>query len=605
YQSPYGTREARINLRRKAEANSIYAFAVMDDVTERRELERQMAQAPAPTKPTETLAPAEQQVFENLGKAISKAAGPAPSQQPKAPSLAPAAREVPLLKPVALPQPLLIALQKTTSAVAIVHEGQPLFANQRLTQLLGHADVTSLLNDAAFWSVLQNAPQRLGRLKLPNANGQHSEFVVSRHNMPWKSGAADQFTFEPLLTDHHLEIPTAIKTAPVETAPAAPQPARASTTSGSAANDELRAILDICADGIVTLDASGLIKNFSAGAEAIFGFRSAEVIGKPFSLVLDENSASVFDEYLGGLSGRGLASVFNDGREVMGVVKQGGQVPLFMTLGRISSEGKSPAYCAVLRDITAFKRSEAELRAAKDAAESASRHKSEFLARVSHELRTPLNAIMGFSDMMRSGRYGEIGNERYRGYLNDIHNSSTHLLSMINDLLDLSKIESGKLELNFTAVSIVDCFNEAQRLLQDQATRARVVIRKSFTSDLPRVVADQQALKQVLVNLLSNAIKYTDAGGQVVASARLDGYGALALSLQDTGIGMGKTELDKALKPFMRVETPGRDRPGTGLGLPLTKALVEANRANFNVTSEPGKGTRVEITFPTTRVLAE
>ncbi len=605
YQSPYGTREARINLRRKAAANSIYALAVMEDVTERRELERQMAQAPAPTKPPETLAPAEQQVFENLGKAISRAAGPAPSQKPIAPALAPAARQVPILKPVALPSPLLIALQKTTSAVAIMLEGQPLFANQRLIQLLGHKDATSLLNDGAFWLVLQNTPQRLGRLKLPNAMGHHHEYVVSRHNMPWKSGAADQFTFEPLLTDHHLEIPTPIKSDPVVPAPTAPLLAPKSATTGSASNDELRAILDICADGIVTLDAGGFIKNFSAGAEAIFGFRSAEVIGKPFSLVLEANSASVFDEYLGGLSGRGLASVFNDGREVTGVVKQGGQVPLFMTLGRISSEGKSHAYCAVLRDITAFKRSEAELRAAKDAAESASRHKSEFLARVSHELRTPLNAIMGFSDLMRSGRYGEIGNERYRGYLNDIHNSGTHLLSMINDLLDLSKIESGKLELNFTAVSIADCFNDAQRLLQDQATRARVVMRKSFAPDLPRVVADQQALKQVLVNLLSNAIKYTDAGGQVVASARLDEYGALALSLQDTGIGMGQAELDRALKPFMRVETLGRERPGTGLGLPLTKALVEANRAGFKITSEPGKGTRVEITFPTTRVLAE
>ena len=605
YQSPYGSREARINLRRKAEANSIYALAVMEDVTERRELERQMAQAPAPTKPPETLAPAEQQVFENLGKAISRGAGPAPSQKPIAPALAPTVRQVPQLKPVALPQPLLIALQKTTSAVAIMHEGQPLFANQRLIQLLGHKDATSLLNDGAFWSVLQNTPQRLGRLKLPNAIGHHYEYVVSRHNMPWKSGAADQFTFEPLLTDHHLEIPTPIKSDPVEPAPTAPQLAPKSTTTGSASNDELRAILDICADGIVTLDAGGFIKNFSAGAEAIFGFRSAEVIGKPFSLVLEANSASIFDEYLGGLSGRGLASVFNDGREVNGVVKQGGQVPLFMTLGRIGGEGKSSAYCAVLRDITAFKRSEAELRAAKDAAESASRHKSEFLARVSHELRTPLNAIMGFSDLMRSGRYGEIGNERYRGYLNDIHNSGTHLLSMINDLLDLSKIESGKLELNFTAVSIADCFNDAQRLLQDQATRARVVMRKSFAPDLPRVVADQQALKQILVNLLSNAIKYTDAGGQVVASARLDEYGALALSLQDTGIGMGQAELDRALKPFMRVETLGRERPGTGLGLPLTKALVEANRASFKITSEPGKGTRVEITFPTTRVLAE
>lgn len=141
--------------------------------------------------------------------------------------------------------------------------------------------------------------------------------------------------------------------------------------------------------------------------------------------------------------------------------------------------------------------------------------------------------------------------------------------------------------------------------MQDQATRARVVIRKAFAADLPRVVADHQAMKQVMVNLLSNAIKYTDAGGQIIVSAKTLPQGALTLSLHDTGIGMNKDELAKALQPFMRVETPGRERPGTGLGLPLTKALVEANRASFAITSELGKGTLVEITFPTTRVLAE
>ncbi len=592
FQSPYGSREARLSLRRKADASSIYALAVMEDITERRELERQLGHSSPAPKAAETLAPAERQVFENLGRTISQAASAAPVAKS-----APVPVHVkPQAKPTALPAPLAMALEKASSALAISQEGQALFANRRMVQLFGHADATAMLNDHAFWTALQDAPQRLGRMKLPKANGQLSEFVVSRHSLPWKSGAADQFTFEPLVADHRAEEPLP------QVEPELPTHAPRSIV---APQDELRAILDICADGIVTLDATGHIKSFSAGAEAIFGFRSAEVIGKPFATVLNRHGASIFSEYLAGLSGRGLATVFNDGREVTGLVKQGGDVPLFLTLGRITPEGKPPAYCAVLRDITAFKRSEAELRAAKDAAESASRHKSEFLARVSHELRTPLNAIMGFSDMMRLGRYGDIGNERYRGYLNDIHHSGTQLLTMINDLLDLSKIESGRLELNFTAVSLVDVFNDAMRMLQEQATRARVVVRKSFASDLPRVVADQEAMKQILVNLLSNAIKYTDAGGQVIVSAKLQGHGSLALSLHDTGIGMDKAALSKALQPFMRVETPGRERPGTGLGLPLTKALVEANRASFAISSEAGKGTLVEITFPTTRVLAE
>ena len=614
FQSLYGQREARINLRRKSETGTIFALAVMEDVTERRELERQLGQAPQPAaRPTETLAPAERQVFENLGRTISQAAGPSPVNAPLPAELSPNPLPPPQLKATSLPLPLAMALEKANSALAIAQDGQPIFVNKRLVQLLGHADATSAINHAAFWSALEDAPQRLGRMVLPKANGQMAEFVVSRHSLPWKSGAADQFAFEPLMADHSPEPveqePKAVaplaKAPPAPVAVSAPVPAPVPPAKTNASTDELRAILDICADGIVTLDGAGTIQSFSAGAEAIFGFRSAEVIGNSFSDVLSQQGASIFSEYLAGLSGRGLASVFNDGREVTGIVKQGGEVPLFLTLGRINATSHSPTYCAVLRDITAFKRSEAELRSAKEAAESASRHKSEFLARASHELRTPLNAIMGFSEIMRMGRYGDIGNERYRGYLNDIHSSGTQLVSMINDLLDLSKIESGKLELNFTAVNLVDCFNEAQRLLQDQATRARVVIRKSFAADLPRVVADQQAMKQVLVNLLSNAIKYTDAGGQVIVSARLHGHGALALSMQDTGIGMGKAELAKAVQPFMRVETPGRERPGTGLGLPLTKALVEANRASFDISSEPGKGTLVEIIFPTTRVLAE
>jgi signal transduction histidine kinase len=212
---------------------------------------------------------------------------------------------------------------------------------------------------------------------------------------------------------------------------------------------------------------------------------------------------------------------------------------------------------------------------------------------------------MGFSEIMRMGQYGEIRNDKYRSYLNDIHASGSHLLAMINDLLDLSKIEAGKLELNFTSVNLGECFDHAAKLLQDQATRARVLMRKALPENLPRIVADQRAMRQVMLNLMSNAIKYTDPGGQVIVSASVAANGALTLRLKDTGIGMNAEELKQALQPFTRVEAPGRERQGTGLGLPLTKALVEANRADFAISSEPGQGTLVEVTFPTTRVLAE
>ncbi len=371
------------------------------------------------------------------------------------------------------------------------------------------------------------------------------------------------------------------------------------------ADDELRAILDTAADGIITLDANSNIHTFSAGAEAIFGYRIAEVAGKPLAQLLVPESRKVMNDYLAALQGPGIASVFNDGREVVAVVKQGGTVPLFLTLGKLQAPKSQAAFCAVVRDITQWKKTEADLRQAKDAAEATSRQKSEFLARISHELRTPLNAIMGFSEVMRLERFGEIENEKYKGYVNDIHASGGHLLSLINDLLDLSKVEAGKLELNFTSVNLNDVAEHAMRMMQEPATAARVVLRKAFPAKLPNVVADLRSMRQIMLNLLSNAVKFTDPGGQVIVSAQLLDGGELALRVKDTGIGMTNEQLKGALEPFQRVETEGREAPGTGLGLPLTKALAEANRTAFAISSEPRKGTMVEITFPTPRVLAE
>jgi signal transduction histidine kinase len=261
--------------------------------------------------------------------------------------------------------------------------------------------------------------------------------------------------------------------------------------------------------------------------------------------------------------------------------------------------------CAPWCDITTWKRTEQELREAKDLAEQANRQKSDFLARISHELRTPLNAIMGFSEVMRTERFGELRNEKYRGYANDIHSSGEHLLALINDLLDLSKVEAGKLELNFTAESIAEATDHAMRLLQEEARTARVLMRTAFPAKLPRVVADHRALRQIMLNLLSNAIKYTNAGGQVVVSASVEQDGSMAVRVKDTGIGMTEEELLDALQPFTRVDSPNRERQGTGLGLPLTKALTEANRAKFHLSSAPNQGTQAEILFPGTRVLAE
>ena len=203
-------------------------------------------------------------------------------------------------------------------------------------------------------------------------------------------------------------------------------------------------------------------------------------------------------------------------------------IPLFMTMGRIGDG--TDKLCAVFRDITQWKKAEEELLEAKRQAEKASSAKSDFLAKISHEIRTPLNAIIGFSEVMMEERFGPIGNERYREYLKDIHASGGHLLSLINDLLDLSKIEAGKLELTFTSVALNDLTQQCVAIMQPQANRERIIIRTSLSPALPQVVADARSVRQIVLNLLSNSIKFTGAGGQVIVSTALSDNGEVVLA---------------------------------------------------------------------------
>ena len=284
------------------------------------------------------------------------------------------------------------------------------------------------------------------------------------------------------------------------------------------------------------------------------------MLGKPFMSLLTAETRKIFRDYLAALSDSGIAAVFNDGREVEAIAGPGKILPLFLTITRFQptakpKNGQKPGFCAVVRDITQWKQTELELREAKEKAERTSAQKSEFLARISHELRTPLNAILGFSEVMRLERFGRINNEKYRDYISDIHASGSHLLSLINDLLDLSKVEAGKLELNFTSVNLAEVTEHAIRLLADRAQQARVIMRKSFPPELPNVVADLRSMRQIMLNLLTNAIKFTDPGGQVIVSGRLNSAGELLLRVKDTGVGMTEEEIRGALEPFRRVTT--------------------------------------------------
>ncbi len=227
----------------------------------------------------------------------------------------------------------------------------------------------------------------------------------------------------------------------------------------------------------------------------------------------------------------------------------------------------------------------------------------EFLARVSHEVRTPLNSIIGFAELMLQERFGPIGNRRYTGYVEDIHQSGLYALSLLNDLLDISKIEAGKFELNFTAVDVAEIVEDCVSSLQPLAKRARILLRTSLAADLPAVVADPRRLKQILLNLLTNAIKFTKEGGQVIVSGSMVA-GELRLRVHDNGVGMTKDEIAFAMQPFHQLDTAPRKQTGTGLGLPVTKALVDANRARLVLTSAPDVGTSADVIFPAERLFA-
>ena len=241
-------------------------------------------------------------------------------------------------------------------------------------------------------------------------------------------------------------------------------------------------------------------------------------------------------------------------------------------------------------------------------AEDANRAKSEFLANMSHELRTPLNAINGFSEMMTTQIYGPLGDPRYKEYAHDILSSGQHLLALINDILDMAKIEAGKLTLRFEMVDLEDVVEDAVRLMRNRSETSGLTVSIELPPNLPEVQADYRALKQVLLNLLSNALKFTPRGGRVTIKAevvpdlRNSEDDRVRLSVTDTGIGIAKEDLARLARPFEQIESQhSKTTQGTGLGLALTKSLVEMHLGQFELSSEPGQGTTAGFTIPIRR----
>ena len=382
-----------------------------------------------------------------------------------------------------------------------------------------------------------------------------------------------------------------------------------------------RGIVENSSAGISLKDTDGRYLMVNDRFEKLAGLSRDDIKGKKSDEIFPENFARSGTDHDREVLRSGQASTREESLDVAGCDHS------FLTVKYPIADvgGKVVAIGAIHTDITERKRVEERtlrsnarleqeahelgetmeyLAHARDQAEAADRAKSEFLAMMSHELRTPLNAVIGFSEIMKTEALGPIGSARYREFADDIHASGQHLLDLINDILDLSKIESGKSRLCEDEIEIVKLVDSVVTLVGESARENAIEIELDHAADLPDMLADGRKLKQIFANLLSNGIKFTPVGGKVSVRSWFDADSGHVFQVADTGIGIAPEDIPKALAPFQQINSKlSREHEGTGLGLPLTKALVELHGGTLEIESEVGAGTIVTLRFPPSRMI--
>lgn len=473
-----------------------------------------------------------------------------------------------------------------------------LYANPAFLSRMGYASLTALEDagglDALYVEPGVSAASSTSQAGTPVtisaaiANGEQPLATTEAHlhTIEWDGASA-----HALICALPQATPAPLMAEPVVVIPDLPE---AELEAGDADAEDLAAILDTTAEGIVMFDAEGNIHACNRSAEALFGYDGEALMQQNLVTLFAPESQQIVIDYLESLKSQDIASLLDHGREVLGREKKGGVLPLAMIMGRTRPDG--PNFFAVFRDLSHSKKGESELTQARRLVDGAANAKADMLARISHEIRTPLNAIIGFAEVMISERFGTLGNERYGEYMKDIRASGERVITIIDDLLELSRIETGKLDLNFTNLNLNDLVEACVTVMQPQANRERIIIRTSLAHALPQVTADARALRQVTMNLISNSIRLASAGGQVIVSTALSDRGEIALRIRDTGHGLSEKEVAAAMEPF-RTPPPGDASDSSALSLSLTKALVEANRAQFHIKSAANSGTLIEVMF--------
>ncbi len=361
-------------------------------------------------------------------------------------------------------------------------------------------------------------------------------------------------------------------------------------------------IFDQIHDAVVFSDIEGKIMSWNKGAERQSGYRADEMLGNSVDICIAPQEKERFRDDLAPLPYKDGSAEF----DIWLINRDGNQYRGHTSIAAVRDlQGNIIGAVSCTLDITESYRTEQALIEAKRQAETANRSKSEFLANMSHELRTPLNAILGFSQILMSGTTADGISDRVREYATDIFDSGSHLLHVINDLLDLAKIESGHMAMEAAAVDIGALIATSLRQVTGRAHEAGLELIDAVQDDMPLLWADERKLKQVILNLLSNAVKFTPRGGEIEVTAGVQANGEIELTVRDTGQGMTEVEIELSLLPFGQVgDTMTRDHEGTGLGLPLSRSLCELHGGELQIESSKGIGTTVTVRLPASCVLA-
>ncbi len=363
------------------------------------------------------------------------------------------------------------------------------------------------------------------------------------------------------------------------------------------AKDYNRNLFETSSIGLVLCKMDGTFVDMNSACAQIIGVTVDEALNLDYWQVTPKEYAAQEQKQLDSLEKTGQYGPY-----VKEYTHRDGRLIPVRLSGRIIEHDGERLIWSSIENITESLRAEEMIIVSKEEAELANRAKSEFLANMSHELRTPLNAIIGFSEMLKYETYGSLGDAKNREALNSINEAGTHLMEIIGDILDISKIEAGEATVEDTEVDIEKAINSCIAMLKERLLNSNINVNINIQDSLPAVIADVRQVKQIIINLLSNAVKFTPPHGQVTINANLKDDACIEIIVNDTGIGVAADDISKILLPFGQVgESFIRDQGGTGLGLPICNSLIQLHGGNLKIESEVGKGTSVTITFPSNR----